>query len=286
MLSIYWCLVGQSSAYSGNGDLIVHITQTGTRYHEAGCSYLKSDITVTLEEAYVDGYLPCERCNPPIYTGTAERANKRVRAENTYGNDSGRSDGARNSGYVSNKGNTDSSSNTGTAKYDMKTESTNKRIWVIVLFVIGVGTIIGVGIKVAKAIREENARIREAEEAKAKRKETYDSCYRDKTINELVDIPAEFAVTEKGEVSKGEITKSKPYGELTVFFSPTGNCYHSAQKCRAYTFGRKTDIYNARACGYIPCSFCEKGDKANIPEWYVKLRRIIEERDRLKKEFD
>ena len=60
-------------AYSGNGDLIVHVTNTGECYHNAGCSYLKSDREMPLEEAYLAGYRPCSRCKPPAYTGTAIR---------------------------------------------------------------------------------------------------------------------------------------------------------------------------------------------------------------------
>lgn len=47
-------------------DILVHITNTGTRYHAAGCSSLnESDIEVTLEEAKALGLTPCGRCNPP-----------------------------------------------------------------------------------------------------------------------------------------------------------------------------------------------------------------------------
>lgn len=43
----------------------VHITETGSKYHSAGCQYLrKSDITVTLSEAQGRGLTPCSRCNP------------------------------------------------------------------------------------------------------------------------------------------------------------------------------------------------------------------------------
>lgn len=51
---------------SGNGDSIVHITKTGSKYHSAGCSYLKSDIEITLSNAVSQGYTPCSRCNPII----------------------------------------------------------------------------------------------------------------------------------------------------------------------------------------------------------------------------
>ncbi len=42
----------------------VHITETGSKYHRAGCRYLKSDIEVTLEEALARGLTPCGVCNP------------------------------------------------------------------------------------------------------------------------------------------------------------------------------------------------------------------------------
>ena len=48
------------------GDVMVHITATGGKYHSAGCQYLKkSDIEVTLQDAKARGLEPCSRCNPP-----------------------------------------------------------------------------------------------------------------------------------------------------------------------------------------------------------------------------
>lgn len=48
-----------------NGDTVVYVTATGECYHRSGCSYLKSRIETTLEEAIDDGYRRCSRCNPP-----------------------------------------------------------------------------------------------------------------------------------------------------------------------------------------------------------------------------
>ena len=56
------------SVYANNGDTIVHITKTGEKYHNAGCSYLKSDIPISLSNAASQGYTPCSRCNPPVLT--------------------------------------------------------------------------------------------------------------------------------------------------------------------------------------------------------------------------
>lgn len=50
---------------SNSDNIIVHITNTGSKYHAAGCRYLKSDIEVTLDEALSNGLEPCSTCNPP-----------------------------------------------------------------------------------------------------------------------------------------------------------------------------------------------------------------------------
>ncbi len=47
-------------------EIIVYITKTGSKYHRAGCKYLKkSSIPITLKEAKKKGYAPCSVCNPP-----------------------------------------------------------------------------------------------------------------------------------------------------------------------------------------------------------------------------
>ena len=46
--------------------VMVHITATGEKYHNAGCRYLaKSDTEVTLSTALSKGLTPCSVCNPP-----------------------------------------------------------------------------------------------------------------------------------------------------------------------------------------------------------------------------
>lgn len=45
-------------------EAIVYITNTGSKYHRAGCSYLKSKNAITKEDAILQGYSPCSRCNP------------------------------------------------------------------------------------------------------------------------------------------------------------------------------------------------------------------------------
>ncbi|MGH7242373.1 MAG: hypothetical protein ACREJD_03025 [Phycisphaerales bacterium] len=48
----------------------VFVTQTGTKYHRAGCSYLKSSsIAMSLADAQAK-YSPCSRCHPAISSAT------------------------------------------------------------------------------------------------------------------------------------------------------------------------------------------------------------------------
>lgn len=50
---------------STSAEVIVHITDYGSKYHAAGCKYLKkSDITISKSEAEQRGLSPCSVCNP------------------------------------------------------------------------------------------------------------------------------------------------------------------------------------------------------------------------------
>jgi micrococcal nuclease len=46
-------------------DVTVYITRTGTKYHKAGCTYLRrSSIPISKKDAIARGFTPCSRCNP------------------------------------------------------------------------------------------------------------------------------------------------------------------------------------------------------------------------------
>jgi len=55
-------------SYAYNEDFIVCVTKTGDCYHLDKCSYLKSKIEMTLEQAINAGYRACSRCDPPTLT--------------------------------------------------------------------------------------------------------------------------------------------------------------------------------------------------------------------------
>lgn len=56
-------------AYSVPDDTIVYVTNTGTKYHREGCSYLHSSRAMTIKRAEASGYGPCSRCDPDQKTG-------------------------------------------------------------------------------------------------------------------------------------------------------------------------------------------------------------------------
>jgi len=55
-----------AAAEPASGGVTVYKTKTGSKYHQAGCSYLKdSSIPISLEDAKAEGLTPCSRCDPP-----------------------------------------------------------------------------------------------------------------------------------------------------------------------------------------------------------------------------
>jgi hypothetical protein len=55
-----------SSHTEQSNSATVYITNTGSKYHRSGCSYLRqSSNAISLSQAKSSGYEPCSRCNPP-----------------------------------------------------------------------------------------------------------------------------------------------------------------------------------------------------------------------------
>ena len=52
----------KSTSTSSSGGSWVYITSTGTKYHSAGCHYLKSKIKISLAAAKAKGYTACKVC--------------------------------------------------------------------------------------------------------------------------------------------------------------------------------------------------------------------------------
>ena len=64
----------------------VYITKTGSKYHSAGCRYLKkSSIPIDLKEA-VKKYSPCSVCKPPTDVDEKTTKKEQPKAEETKSN--------------------------------------------------------------------------------------------------------------------------------------------------------------------------------------------------------
>ena len=55
-----------AKAFAYNGEISVYVTYTGKCYHRLGCTYLDSQVELSLEEAVQKGYYGCSRCSPPV----------------------------------------------------------------------------------------------------------------------------------------------------------------------------------------------------------------------------
>ena len=73
---------------------------------------------------------------------------------------------------------------------------------------------------------------------------------------------------------KGVISNEKPYGDYTVYIHYKGNCYHSNKTCGS-SFGIAMHLYDA-AGSYRPCSSCAAYHLDTTPEWYIDIKRIMD----------
>ena len=190
---LLWILYSQINvlAYTGNGDIIVHVTNTGACYHLEGCSALRSDIPMALEDAFVAGYQICSKCNPPVYTGIAQR--KDVKEKRTSSN-SNKNAELKNKVY---------------AKIE---ESSNSwqiaRIFIIGIPVVGLGYVITKGIiRKIRVNNERKAKIARQRQAYEERKRYYEENYKGKSIREIVGAPEDISISRDGVVTRGEVTK-------------------------------------------------------------------------------
>lgn len=58
---------------SAQDDSTVYVTKSGSKYHKAGCGFLKKSSGVAMKLSEVgDRYSPCSRCKPPILKSSSK----------------------------------------------------------------------------------------------------------------------------------------------------------------------------------------------------------------------
>lgn len=73
---------------------------------------------------------------------------------------------------------------------------------------------------------------------------------------------------------KGKISGAKPFGDFTVFVPNKGSCYHTTKSCSGI-LSSAVHIYDV-ANTYRPCPKCAKSKQYCVPEWYLDIKRIMD----------
>lgn len=88
-----------------------------------------------------------------------------------------------------------------------------------------------------------------------------------------IDIPNDVYFINGYIPVKGNISESAPFGDFTVYISPTGKCYHSNRFCSNQT-SLTRHAYDV-VDHYYPCSKCA-AYFSRTPQWYLDVKRIID----------
>jgi len=247
----------------GNGDTTVYVTNTGKKYHRAGCSYLKSCHSISLEDAYIAGYGACSRCNPPAYTGTAVRGGKKD--SSSYGSGS--------SSHSSGSSSPSGSGSISATKTETKEEKKTFPIGRVALG--GLAFLIGHWYITAKRTRkrEEEERRRKEEEERRRweeEKERLLSELHGRSVREVARVPEGIRFLNGYPVDNNDST----YGSYTVYISENGKCYHRKAGCCSARKPRH--IFQAQGY-YSPCSKCSSGYRLKAPDWFYDYDRLQKE---------
>lgn len=95
------------------------------------------------------------------------------------------------------------------------------------------------------------------------------------------DIPNDVYFINCYVPVKGILSAERPYGDYTVYIPSKGECYHSSKTCSSI-FNRAAHIYDI-AGNYRPCPKCATTILYAPPEWYLDVKRIMENNKNQKK---
>lgn len=249
-------LYGASS--DDNGDVIVYITNTGSKYHRENCSYLKSKNAISLREAVEQGYTPCSRCNPPRLGERTEEDDDpyEVPANNT---NSGSSAGSRNPSQ--------NHAHSNNVNYSVSNSAKKKNEYPIGIscaaFVGGAGIL-----AIISKSKRAKADKRRKEKLAADRKIFLDKLNGER-IRDKAGVPANYYFYN----GLPKDNNNREYGSFTLYISKSGNHYHSRRGCCS----ARIPIHSFKASRlYKPCSKCCKSGY-RIPDWYMNYSSLISE---------
>ena len=273
----FFVLIKSISVHADNGDTIVHITATGSCYHNAGCRSLhSSDYEVTLYEAVVEnGYNPCEVCHPPIYDGPAELHEPMEKPQGGGGGtNSGSNNGSGNSTSNNSNNNTHTTNNSSNNRntYD----SDKKPGWIACAFGIGIAfflpgclIICEVYSKIQSA-KEYAINKKQKKEEFERSRQMYYSMYAGKTPISIVQVPPGAFVRDNLPCTTEK--QNKPYGDYTVYVGKNAQVLRMNPRCGGADLN---PVNYSLVCRLPHCKRCATGN-ITLPrlEWFLKYSEI------------
>ena len=297
LISVILLLIPITS-YAYNGDTIVHITSTGSKYHTSVCGYLKSDIEITLSDAVSKGYSPCSRCNPPVLTNDYDFTSQR--SAGISSTDHAKSDDktykttpAPKSTPIPKQRNVPENKNIQSKNNNAGEDNDYKKYIIgICLFLLGysIASIRYVtfgNYEKKKLLTNESPKITPLKTQKNLKKENsynpkevqfsnireyntyihYFNLYAFYKPEDFVNIPKGVYFRDGIPIAPGKGT----FGLYTVYTTKNGNRYHQSKGCANSNTIEKTHIMYTR---YMrPCSKCVKKEIPDI-KWYNEYKKI------------
>lgn len=277
LLSVF---VNIATVHAESGDTIVYVTDTGSKYHSAGCSYLKSKNEISLYVAIRAKYTPCSRCHPG---GMSEEELQ------YYDSLLGIKTSSTTSDILTNPNTAPSSTKslpntTGNITNDTPKDS-DEWFFTLLCILVGGGTVGVIAKGTNEDIQHRKQDIQKVENNK-REKEAYrirqQYLMRLKSQNEYnyyfklyaFYSPLDFVALPKGAYIRDGIpvTSDKgTYGLYTVYITKSGTKYHQNKNC---VNAKVQKVHIKDIHGYLPCAKCVK--QAIPPlKWYYEYKRIV-----------
>lgn len=238
--------------FADNSNVTVHVTATGAKYHRKNCTYLSSDIEITLIEAIEKGYTPCSRCDPPTLYSDPEDTEKPYVAPKKK----------KNTSTYSKSSSISSTNAKASISNDYhKSDSSNE---ILYFFILLIAIFIIYWIIVFIRTIFDNIKKEKVELSNYK---YYFSIYAFHDPIKFVDVPDNARIVDGLPVTDD----TGAYGKYTVYVSAKGKCFHHNPKC-----ANTLQVENYANAYYLkPCRRCVK---CGIPElkWYWKYKEIAE----------
>lgn len=231
-------------AYTVPSDTIVYVTDTGTKYHREGCTYLKSKNKMTIQEAERKGYKPCSRCDPDEIT---DRYHSKYTGQSSGGTKS-----------------SDAPKDAPPAKKESNSAFGIGIVMSLFALVFVAPFVIGCAAAVADAVRAR------------KEEKRYAKFYGGLEPEALVEMPPD---TEIGPDGLPKVRGVNGWGDkYTCYITPKGKSYHRERGCSKAT--KKVHVCQVMRAKK-PCAKCHPLTTEDL-SWYAEYLRIKEIKQRYK----